>query len=114
VFYPKCNPSRRYYDEYRTPNGGYGGLLSAVFYCEDDAVRFFDAIETAKGPSLGTNFTLVSPYTLLAHYTELGWAAKFGVEKSLVRISVGLEDRDVLVGVFKKALDAIGETKTEG
>jgi cystathionine gamma-synthase len=29
---------------------------------------FFDALDTHKGPSLGTNFTLACPYTLLAHY----------------------------------------------
>jgi cystathionine gamma-synthase len=41
VYYPKYSDTRQYYDKCRTPNGGYGGLLSAV-----------------KGPSLGTNFTL--------------------------------------------------------
>ena len=39
---------------------------------------------------MGTNFTLACPYTLLAHYTELKWAASYGVESELVRISVGL------------------------
>ena len=28
-----------------------------------------------KGPSLGTNFTLACPYTILGHYLELDWAA---------------------------------------
>ena len=111
VFYPKCNPSRPNYDAYRTPEGGYGGLLSAVFQSEADAIKFYDAIETSKGPSLGTNFTLTSPYTILAHYTELEWAAKFGVERSLVRISVGLEEKDTLVNIFTKALGAIDDLK---
>ncbi len=31
--------------------------------------------QVAKGPGFGTNFTLACPYTLLAHYTELEWAA---------------------------------------
>jgi cystathionine gamma-synthase len=56
---------------------------------------------------LGTNFTLTSPYAILAYYTELDWAAQFGVEKGLVRISVGLEVTDKIVGVFKSALAAI-------
>ena len=38
--------------------GGYGGLLSATFYSHADAVTFFDTLQTSKGPSLGTNFTL--------------------------------------------------------
>lgn len=32
-------------------------------------------LQVAKGPGFGTNFTLACPYTLLAHYTELEWAA---------------------------------------
>ena len=107
VFYPKYNPSRPNYDAFRTAEGGYGGLLSVVFHDDAHAVIFYDAIETAKGPSLGTNFTLTSPYTILAHYTELEWAAQFGVEKGLVRISVGLEELGKLVEIFQHALEAI-------
>jgi cystathionine gamma-synthase len=81
--------------------------LSVIFHDDADAIVFYDAIETAKGPSLGTNFTLTSPYTILAHYTELEWAAQFGVERGLVRISVGLEETERIVGVFKSALEAV-------
>jgi cystathionine gamma-synthase len=58
VNYPKHSPTRPFYDRCRTPNGGYGGLLSATFFTRADAVAFFDSLDTAKGPSLGTNFTL--------------------------------------------------------
>lgn len=107
VYYPKLNPSRSNYDAFRTAEGGYGGLLSIVFHNDAHAVIFYDAIETAKGPSLGTNFTLTSPYTILAHYTEMDWAEKFGVERGLVRISVGLEEKERLVEIFDSALDAV-------
>ena len=107
VFYPKHNPSRPNYDAFRKPDGGYGSLLSVVFHDDKDAIVFYDTIETAKGPSLGTNFTLTSPYTILAHYSELEWAAEFGVERGLVRISVGLEETEKIVGVFQSALEAI-------
>ncbi|KAG8424273.1 Cystathionine gamma-synthase [Metarhizium acridum] len=106
IFYPKCNPSRHHYDEYRLPNRGYGGLLSIVFHSRQQAQAFYDSMEIAKGPSLGTNFTLGSPYVLLAHYQELAWAAQFGVAEDLVRISVGLEDTDVLQNIFNRALHA--------
>jgi cystathionine gamma-synthase len=56
--YPKLNASRPFYDRCRNANGGYGGLLSATFHKRQDAVTFFDSLDTAKGPSLGTNFTL--------------------------------------------------------
>jgi len=67
---------------------------------------FFDALDCVKGPSLGTNFTLASPYVILAHYQELDWAAQYGVESTLVRVSVGMEDEEVLKIWFEKALDA--------
>jgi cystathionine gamma-synthase len=106
VYYPKYVSSRPYYDACRTPNGGYGGLLSVTFYKKEQAVAFFDRIETAKGPSLGTNFTLTSPYVVLAHYLELDWAAKYGVEPDLIRISIGLEKTEELESMFRRALKA--------
>jgi cystathionine gamma-synthase len=106
VFYPKYNSSRACYDACRTPNGGYGGLLSFTFHKAAQAVAFFDRIETAKGPSLGTNFTLTSPYVILAHFLELDWAAQFGVPADLIRISVGLEDAEDLKSTFSAALKA--------
>jgi cystathionine gamma-synthase len=74
---------------------GYGSLMSIVLAEGMDEKAFFDALELSKGPSLGTNFTLACPYTLLAHYTELDWASKYGVDKRLIRVSVGLEDIEV-------------------
>jgi cystathionine gamma-synthase len=109
VYYPRVVSSRPYYDACRTENGGYGGLLSVTFHTKEQAVAFFDHIQTAKGPSLGTNFTLVSPYVVLAHYSELEWAASFGVEPDLIRISVGLEETDDLRTIFLEALKAVEE-----
>ncbi|KAF2737923.1 cystathionine gamma-synthase-like protein [Polyplosphaeria fusca] len=107
VNYPKYSPTRPFYDKCRNPGGGYGGLLSATFYSKQDAVAFFDNLDTVKGPSLGTNFTLSSPYVILAHYNELDWCASYGVEADLVRVSVGLEDTSKLVNIFCHALEAI-------
>ncbi|KAJ4363767.1 Cystathionine gamma-synthase [Ascochyta clinopodiicola] len=110
VNYPKTSPTRAFYDKCRNPKGGYGGLLSATFYTRADAIAFFDNLDTVKGPSLGTNFTLSSPYVILAHYGELDWCAKWGVEADLIRFSVGLEETSKLVDTFKRALDAMGPT----
>lgn len=111
IYYPKYNPSRVFYDACKTPNGGYGGLLSVTFKSTAQAIAFYDRIETAKGPSLGTNFTLTSPYVLLAHFQELDWAAQFGVPDDLIRISVGLEDVDDLKARFLTALKAAEEVR---
>lgn len=107
VNYPKHCESRHFYEAYKLPDGGYGGLLSATFHDVEDAKVFYDHLETQKGPSLGTNFTLSSPFVLLAHYGELEWAAKYGCEISLVRFSIGLEETDRLKAAFDAALAAI-------
>jgi hypothetical protein len=102
VFYPKISPTREHYDRCRNEHGGYGGLLSVLFREDTEAIKFFDALQTYKGPSLGTNFTLryvakhkltyvtmdptkrkstdyrwmnSSPYVILAHFTELPWVS---------------------------------------
>lgn len=119
VFYPKYT-TRENYEACRRAKpllgkddvhserqgGGYGGLLSITFFTLEAAQVFYDNLHCAKGPSLGTNFTLASPYTLLAHYTELEWAKQFGVENTLVRVSTGLEDTSDLIKMFEDALDS--------
>lgn len=105
VFYPKF-VTRENYDHCRIQDGGYGGLFSVTFKTLPSSEAFFDALEVFKGPSLGTNFTLACPYTIIAHFAELDWVAKFGVEAGLVRVSVGQEDTDVLLQKIKTALDA--------
>ncbi|KAM7183229.1 cystathionine gamma-synthase [Rhypophila sp. PSN 637] len=109
IYYPKFNDSRANYETCKLAGGGYGGLISISFHNQAQAIAFYDAIDTAKGPSLGTNFTLTSPYVLLAHYQELDWAAGYGVDPNLVRISVGLEETETIVRVFRLALDVTME-----
>ncbi|KAJ5220268.1 pyridoxal phosphate-dependent transferase [Penicillium chermesinum] len=109
VFYPKGSSSQQVYDEFKKPGKGYGFLLSIRFLQPSAAVAFHDALLVAKGPSLGTNFTLCCAYTLIAHYSELEWAAKFGVIEHLVRISIGIEDLQYLKDLFRKALTAASE-----
>lgn len=77
----------------------------------EDAATFYDHLNTQKGPSLGTNFTLSSPFVILAHFTELDWAAKYGCEASLVRFSIGLEDTEALKAVFEYALNSISKSE---
>ncbi|EGZ67678.1 PLP-dependent transferase [Neurospora tetrasperma FGSC 2509] len=128
VYYPKGSPTEDIYEQFRVKptddyeqfrvkptdespeeEGGYGFLVSIKFLTPAKARAFYDAMAVAKGPSLGTNFTLCCAYTLLAHYRELEWAAEFGVVEDLVRISVGLEDKEWLGERVSRALKAAGE-----
>ncbi|KAI9197400.1 pyridoxal phosphate-dependent transferase [Polychytrium aggregatum] len=105
LFYPKYT-DREIYDRFKRPQGGYGGLFSVVLQDEQQASRFYDHLHVAKGPSLGTIFTLASPYAILAHYGELDWAKSFGVDRHLIRVSVGTENYDDLERTFREALDS--------
>ena len=89
VYYP-LSQTPDLFQQAQRPGAGCGGLLSIVHENPADAVTYYDSLRVSKGPSLGTNFSLVCPYTLLAHYTELDWAANCGVPRHLIRISVGV------------------------
>lgn len=105
LFYPQYEIPELY-AQVKKPGGGYGGLFSLVL--KDGAVTapvFYDNLRVSKGPSLGNNFTMACPYTLLAHYEELPWAGALGVSAHLVRVSVGLEPVADLLARFTEALD---------
>jgi cystathionine gamma-synthase len=102
VYYPK--QSAPLYEAVMRPDGGYGGMMSITLHSHMCQRTFYDALDVAKGPSLGTNFTLVCPYTLLAHYHELDFAMSYNVPPNLLRISVGLESIDELRSKFEAAM----------
>jgi cystathionine gamma-synthase len=101
------HPSLVYTENYEAvmrKGGGYGGLLSFVLKNEKKTPKVYDSLRLSKGPSFGTPFTLVCPYTLLAHYHELEWAESCGVSANLLRISCGLEPIETIIGAFAEAL----------
>ncbi len=104
IWHPSVENSTNY-DALKKDKGGYGGLLSIQLKGGQSAsAKFYDALELSKGPSFGTNFSLICPYVLLAHYHELDWAKKRGVDPNLIRIWTGLEDSDELLKRFEMAL----------
>lgn len=109
IYYPTVSKSRANYDSIKYEDGGYGGLLSVVFNHPQSAIAFYDSLFIAKGPSLGTNFTLGCPYTIIAHYNELDFVKSCGVDTHLVRISVGLEKTPELLRRFEISLKAAQE-----
>ena len=84
----------------------FGGLLSFEL---DDGVDLFEFLNRLKvvvlSSNLGDNRTLAIP---VAHtiFWEMGAArrAEMGIADSLIRVSVGIEDRDDLTGDFAQAL----------
>lgn len=104
VYHPAIS-AKDIYSRYMKRPDGFGGLLSFTLKDETSMPAVYDRLELAKGPSLGTNFTLVCPYTLLAHYHELDFARASGVSPYLLRVSPGLEPIEQLTDIFAKALE---------
>jgi len=103
VWHPSLTTADNYQAVMRK-GGGFGGLLSFVLKAEKKTPKVYDALRLSKGPSFGTPFTLVCPYTLLAHYHELEWAEGCGVSANLLRVSCGAEPFEVLRAAFEEAL----------
>jgi cystathionine gamma-synthase len=112
IYYPKFQTPENYRVFLRPKSdeggGGYGGLFSLLLRdAERNAPIFFDALRIAKGPNLGTNFSLCCPYTILAHFEELDFVEACGVSRWLLRVSVGLEEPGWLIERFQEALAAV-------
>jgi cystathionine gamma-synthase len=109
VWYPKYE-TRDNYDAVRKEEGGFSGLFSILLKNpENNSPAFYDSLELCKGPSLGVQFTIVCPYTLLAHYDELDWCEGLGVSRWLLRVSVGQESYEYIRARFAKSLDSLTE-----
>ena len=104
VYHPENCPNFR---SILKVNRGYGCLLSFELNGGlEKTIRFYNSLKISKGPSLGTQFTIVCPYVQLAHYNELEWVKEFEVPPYLIRVSVGLEDNKILWDKFATALKA--------
>jgi cystathionine beta-lyase/cystathionine gamma-synthase len=91
----------------RTPQS-VGGLIS--FTLNLPIERFYDRVRIPKGPSFGMSNSLLCPYLYLAHYdlltTEAGRAelVGHGLDPELVRLSIGLEEAEAIIGALDEAL----------
>lgn len=87
----------------------YTGIVSVTF--NKPLKEIYDKLNFAKGPSLGTEFTLLMPYTYLAHWdliiSEQGnkFLDEIGLPIDLLRISIGIEPIEEIIKEFKKLED---------
>lgn len=85
------------------------GVISLEF--NQPFAKVYDALDLPKGPSFGTEFTLVMSYLYLAHYDLVSTAKgrEFlhanGLNPDLLRISVGLEDPKEIAEKIRQAVD---------
>ncbi|OQR98915.1 cystathionine gamma-synthase [Thraustotheca clavata] len=106
IYYPKF-VNTAMYKRYSIEEGdAFGPLLSFIVRGGYDIAKIvYDTFNFAKGPSLGTNFTLSIPYTILSHSSEFEYVESCGVRRDLIRISIGLEDVEEIWSHFSVALE---------
>lgn len=86
--------------------GGFGGMLS--FQVKGDAFRFMDKLKLIKrAVSLGgVESTITSPAQTSHSKISAAERAAAGITDNLVRLSVGIEEAEDLIGDIKQALSA--------
>jgi cystathionine gamma-synthase len=108
VFYPGL-PSHPDHGVAREQMKGFGGVVS--FLVEGglrEASRFVDACKLATiAPSLGAVETLIEQPALMSYF-ELTTEerAAIGIHDNLIRLAIGIEDADDVIGDLAQALDA--------
>lgn len=95
------------YEHYRRRGGGYGHLMCVIFKEPANAVRFYNALDVCKGPSFGTAFTLSIPFSQLLTLEEQAALDAHGIPSHSIRISVGMEDLDIILRKISDALEKI-------
>ncbi len=91
--------------------GATGGVIS--FQVRGKLEAFYDRLRLPKGPSFGMRTTLICPFMYLAHYdlvtTEAGRGElrANGLDGDLLRLCVGTEPAEEIVGALREALAGI-------
>ncbi|KAH9211864.1 pyridoxal phosphate-dependent transferase [Leptodontidium sp. 2 PMI_412] len=118
VYYPTTSPTlASYTSRMRKPTAdfvpGYGCLFTVELKTVEATRAFYDNINVHHGPHLGAHLTLALPYVKALYGKQLDWAGERDLRETQIRIAVGLEETDGLLGVFKDALVFADEAKPE-
>lgn len=109
VYYCLDEQNKENYSVTMIDDNSYTGIVSVTF--NKPFKEIYDKLNFAKGPSLGTEFTLLMPYTYLAHWdliiTKEGnkFLEEIDLPIDLLRISVGIEPIEEIIKEFKKLED---------
>ncbi|KAJ5482897.1 Cys/Met metabolismpyridoxal phosphate-dependent enzyme [Penicillium diatomitis] len=116
IYSPRVCWSRKNYCKFMRPatdefEPGFGSVFGVDFATTAQASAFFDNFPVCKGPSFGADVTIALPYVQLVMQNQKDWARGHGLNETLIRISIGLEDPEVLLGHIKAALRAADEAQ---
>ena len=98
------------YDLARKQMSGAGGMIAFLLKDANDVPLFLNALELCTlAVSLGETGTLVQhPATMTHAVVPREKRIKYGIVDELVRLSVGIEDVDDVIGDLGQALDSVG------
>ena len=106
IYYCLSEENKDNYSHIMRDENSLTGIISITF--NKPLKEIYDNLNFAKGPSLGTEFTLLMPYTYLAHYdmikSEDGnkFLERIDLPIDIIRISVGIEPIKEIINEFKK------------
>jgi cystathionine beta-lyase/cystathionine gamma-synthase len=110
IFYPGLKSDPGYDISCKQMKNGFGGLMAfEVGETQEDAKKFITNLKTIyHAVSLGATETLVCiPYLTTMLYLPPERRTTFGVKENTVRLSAGIENKDILINDLKQALDSI-------
>jgi len=109
VYYPGL-PTHPQHDLARRQMRGFGGMISLELGSLDRARRFVEAVRLfALAESLGGVESLIGHPASMTHASvPPAMREAMGLTDGLVRLSVGIEDTDDLLGDLEQALAAVG------
>ena len=108
IFWPYQERTKKNYLAIQKHRDAAGGIVSLVF--SDPLGGIYDKINLPKGPSAGTEFTLLMPYMYLAHYNMVSnskgrkYLSSVGISPDLLRVSVGVTGIERVIKEFEKVL----------
>lgn len=109
VYYPglACHPT---HEIARQQMKGFGGLLTfLVKGTAATASKLVDSVRIPKiGPSLGGVESLIEQPLVMSYYSLTPQErARIGIDDTMVRVALGIEDTEDLINDFRQALDQI-------
>jgi cystathionine gamma-synthase len=108
VYWAQHAWSRDNYRKVARSENAVGSMIT--FTLRGSLETFYDRLSLPKGPSFGMKTTLICPFMYLAHYdlvtTPAGCAelAASGLDPDLLRLSVGIEPAEEIIGALAEAL----------
>lgn len=109
IFHPHTGASSSHFSRIARSKASLGSIITLEL--DKPLADFYDQSTVVKGPSFGTQFTMMCPFMFLAHYdlvsTEEGrtYLRSLDIEPDLIRLSIGAEPFEIIQKALAAGLD---------